>query len=73
MKIDNLQVLRERGLADPLLSQAEVCELMNISPATLYRMRRGGEGPAWVKLGGAIRYRHSSVLAYLEAVEAASL
>jgi hypothetical protein len=23
MKIDNLQILRERGLADPLLSQAE--------------------------------------------------
>lgn len=72
MKIDNLQVLRERGLADPLLSQAEVCELMQVSAATLYRMRRSGAGPAWVKLGGTIRYRHSAVLEYLANAEAAN-
>lgn len=39
-----------------------------VSPRTLQRWRRDGEGPAYLKLGGKlVRYRQSALDAYLAA------
>jgi predicted DNA-binding transcriptional regulator AlpA len=69
---DRLKTLQERALSDPLLTQEQVSNLLGASISTLYRLRRTGTGPAWIKIGGAIKYRHSSVQAYLDTAEAAS-
>lgn len=64
--------LNARALADPVLTQDEVCQLIQISLSTLYRMRRAGDGPAWIRVRGAIKYRRSAVEAYLADAEAAN-
>jgi predicted DNA-binding transcriptional regulator AlpA len=65
-----LAAYQELALSDPLLTQAQVSGLLGASISTLYRLRRAGTGPAWIKIGGAIKYRHSAVLEYLDAAEA---
>jgi hypothetical protein len=45
---------------------------MQTSLSTLYRMRRNSDGPAWIRVRGAIRYRHSAVLEYLASAEVAN-
>lgn len=65
--------LQKRALADPMLTPTDAGQLMGISVSTLYRLRRSGTGPAWIKLGGKVRYRTSAIQAYLDAAEAASL
>lgn len=63
MKLDQtLADLNARALADPVLTQEQVCQLMR----TLYRMRKSGDGPAWIRVRGAIKYRRSAVEAYLQ-------
>lgn len=69
MTNDILTILQTNALSDPLLTQGEFCELMQVSFATAYRMRRAGTGPAWLRVRGAIRYRHSAVLTYLAQAE----
>jgi excisionase family DNA binding protein len=65
--------LQNQILADPMLTPTEAGQLMGISISTLYRLRRSGSGPAWLRLGGKVRYRTSAIQAYLDAAEAASL
>ncbi len=52
---------------DPLLTTRQVAELYQLSEHALadWRVRRCG--PRYVKLGTAVRYRRSDVLAWLEA------
>jgi predicted DNA-binding transcriptional regulator AlpA len=48
-----------------LLRTEEVAKHLRYGVQSLHNMRRARTGPAWVKLpGGAIRYRHSEILAY---------
>jgi excisionase family DNA binding protein len=53
-----------------LLTVAEVADLLRTSDRTLRRWREEGIGPAYVRIGARyIRYRRSSVMAWLEAQE----
>ncbi len=51
--------------SDPLLTTAEVADLLNISPRTVEDWRLDGRLPA-VKVGRLNRYRRSAVLAQIE-------
>lgn len=58
---------------EPMLSPAQVGELLGLSRSTVDRMRREGKGPPWIKVsgeighsGGRIRYRRSDIEAYLQ-------
>lgn len=41
---------------DRFLTTAQAAELLGIAPKTLERWRWAGRGPAFRKLGGAVRY-----------------
>lgn len=48
-----------------LLRTEEVAKHLRYEVQSLHNMRRTRTGPAWVKLeGGAIRYRHSEIIAF---------
>lgn len=48
-----------------LLTTEEVARHLRYHPQSLHNMRQRNTGPAYVKMpGGAIRYRHSDILAY---------
>ena len=49
------------------LNTRQAAELCNLAPITLSAWRRQGRGPAFVKLGRAVRYARADVLAWLEA------
>ncbi|MFF2955669.1 helix-turn-helix domain-containing protein [Kitasatospora sp. NPDC057965] len=52
----------------PLLHTAgEAAAILKVSPATLRRWRREGRGPAYVRVGGRIGYRHQDLAGYLAA------
>ena len=51
---------------DPLLKEAETAKFLNLKVATLRRWRWSGDGPIFVKLGGAVRYRRSHLEAYIQ-------
>ena len=53
-------------LTDRLLTLPEVAELLGIPVATLYLWRHRGEGPSGYRIGRHVRYRRSSVEAWLE-------
>jgi excisionase family DNA binding protein len=40
----------------PLLTQQEVAEVLQVSLKTVLRMRQKGTGPRWVKVAGLVRY-----------------
>ena len=50
-----------RGLKD-----TEAAELLGLHPQTLRNMRCKGEGPAYHKLGRAVRHLEKDLSAYLE-------
>lgn len=57
------------GTCRPLLTVHEAAALLGLSPQTLNRWRceRAGQGPPWIKLGGAVRYREADLTAYVAA------
>lgn len=61
---------------EPLLTPAQVAKLTGLDLKALYRRRRNGTGPAFLKLGsgraGAIRYRASAIRAWLRECECRS-
>lgn len=52
---------------DQLLSPRQVADLLGVPVATIYQWRHRSEGPPGFKLGGHVRYRRSSVEAWLDA------
>lgn len=46
------------------LRQGELAERWRMSPRSLEKWRTLGIGPAYIKIGGAVRYRIEDVLAY---------
>ena len=46
------------------LSPHQLAERWQVTRDVLARMRMGGRGPAWVKIGGAVRYPVAAVIAY---------
>lgn len=55
-------------MADKLMSIAELADYLGMSKSTIYQRRyRGDSLPSSIKFGqGAVRYRESDVLAWLE-------
>jgi hypothetical protein len=49
---------------DALLTETQLAERWQLSPKTLQNARVAGTGVAFVKIGHAVRYRLSDVLAY---------
>jgi excisionase family DNA binding protein len=55
----------ERTPLEPLLTVAEVCQLLSVSKQTLYRLLRAGElRPS--RVGDRLRFSQDDVRAYLE-------
>lgn len=48
-----------------IMTEKEVAELLKIAASTLGEMRRTGKGPAFIKVGGSIRYRRATVEKWL--------
>ena len=53
--------------SDDLLTEGEAARLRRQSVRTLQAERLRGTGCTYVKLGRSVRYRHSDVMAYIEA------
>jgi predicted DNA-binding transcriptional regulator AlpA len=54
-------VINPASLAPLLLTEAQVADLLAISPRTLQMWRYKGGGPKYVKAGAAVRYRPADV------------
>lgn len=52
---------------DQLMTQQEAATLLAVQPDTLAQWRNRGQGPAFRKLGKAIRYRRGDLIAYSDA------
>lgn len=53
-----------------LLTIQEAAAILRVVPLTMKNWRDRGEGPPWIKIGPrAIRYRRSSLMAYLAKIE----
>jgi predicted DNA-binding transcriptional regulator AlpA len=53
--------------SDRLLTPSEAAEFLGLRLATLARWRWAGQGPGFVKLGGAVRYDPVILAAWLDA------
>lgn len=49
-----------------LITEEEAAEIMKISPKTLGDLRRKGQGPAYIKIGGSIRYEKNHLIKWVE-------
>jgi predicted DNA-binding transcriptional regulator AlpA len=49
-----------------LLTETDAGRLLGLAPATLRNMRTRGRGPAFIKVGGLVRYRHSDLFDWIE-------
>ncbi len=49
-----------------LLTEADAGTLLGLAPATLRNMRTKGRGPAFIKVGGLVRYRHTDLVDWIE-------
>lgn len=49
-----------------LLTTDESAPVMGAEPITLKKWRARGRGPAYIKIGGKIRYRLGDLLAFIE-------
>ena len=49
-----------------LLTEAQVCEILNLNKNSLQRERCNGYGIPYVKIGRRVRYRLSDIEKYLE-------
>jgi predicted site-specific integrase-resolvase len=62
--MDRTRVLTRAGRDkndNDLLTEAELCELLKVSPHTAKQWRWAGRGPDYVKMHRAIRYRRADV------------
>jgi len=48
-----------------LLNEAAAAQLLGLQPKTLCRWRYEGRGPAYCKVGGAVRYRPQDLEAFI--------
>ena len=53
-------------MANDLMNTREAAVYLRLSKPTIERFRITGEGPAYLKLGGAVRYRRCDLDAWLE-------
>ncbi|ARP98244.1 helix-turn-helix domain-containing protein [Pseudorhodoplanes sinuspersici] len=57
---------RKPRQSDDLLNEIEASDILRVSVRTLQSWRCGGAGPAFIRIGRAIRYRYSDLLAYVD-------
>ena len=57
-------------IEEPLLTEREVAALTKTSPKMWQNRRCAGDGPAFLKIGRAVRYRRSEVEAWIAAQSA---
>jgi excisionase family DNA binding protein len=48
-----------------IYTTAEAAKLLKLSTPTLARFRTTGEGPGFIKMGGAVRYRDSDLAEWM--------
>jgi len=48
-----------------LLNEQQAADLLNLKVPTLRRWRWAGKGPAFLKIGGAVRYDHADLAAFM--------
>ena len=51
-----------------LLTSVEVAEILGITEGTLRNWRYQGDGPPYVKLGSAVRYKATDLQAYIDSL-----
>ncbi len=54
------------------MTEVQACELLSVSARTLQAWRLRGGGPAYVKIGKAVRYKRRDVSEWLKANTIAS-
>lgn len=52
---------------NPLIDTVGAAKLLGLAPITLAKMRVRGDGPPYVQLGRAVRYKPEAVMAWAEA------
>ncbi len=57
---------------DKLLNTKQAAQLLGLAPATLHGYRCEGTGPPYIKMGGAVRYRRSSLENWIDECETMS-
>lgn len=57
---------------DPLLNEKQLSARLGLSGITLRKWRMVGDGPRFLKLGGAVRYPESAVRTWLASCAATS-
>ncbi len=67
-----MEMNRDGGQSGRLLNEHEVANLLALSVATMRRWRLVRQGPKWVKLSSAVRYRPEDVCAYVNGLSASS-
>ena len=60
--------VRQPG-APTLLTESEAADYLTVSVGTLRAWRGAGSGPAYLKVGAAVRYRPADMDRYLEAAK----
>ncbi|MFJ9446390.1 helix-turn-helix domain-containing protein [Kitasatospora sp. NPDC101235] len=60
-------ICTDAGSPSLLYTQAEAAKILKVSPATLRRWRtqQPSQGPAYVRIGARISYRHQDLADYL--------
>ena len=53
-------------LVEPLLTEAEVADICGLSTAAIRRWRLLNQGPRYIKVGAAVRYRLEDIRGWLE-------
>ena len=52
-----------------LMTAEETAALLGIKETTLYKWRERGQGPPYIKMGGALRFRRNAVKRWLDESE----
>jgi Helix-turn-helix domain len=60
-------VILNVGEAEPLLMEVQAAKLLNLSPRTLQNWRSSYNGPLYIRVGRAIRYRRRDLIAWIDA------
>ena len=61
--------MQHDSLVDDLLNTLDAGRLIGVSGSTLARYRSENTGPAYVKIGGKVRYRRSDLEAWITTIE----
>jgi len=57
------------GVLDELVDRVTAAKLLGVSPRTLDRWKSNGDGPSRISIGRKVRYRRSSLEAWVASLE----